>query len=169
VTASTQHPRQSAGFHVHEVNDEHGVNEVRRLVLEYAASMSTKPGVEHLRADAAALPGRFALPRGGLWLATADDAGTGVGCVAVRPLDDDIAEVKRMYVDAAWRGRGVGRALLEALIAGARERGYAKLRLGTLEEMKEAQSLYHSVGFRPIERYRPDEIVDTIFYERSLR
>jgi ribosomal protein S18 acetylase RimI-like enzyme len=63
----------------------------------------------------------------------------------------------------------VGRALLEALIAGARERGYAKLRLGTLEEMKEAQSLYHSVGFRPIERYRPDEIVDTIFYERSLR
>jgi putative acetyltransferase len=168
VTTATPRPRQTAGFQVREVNDEHGVNEVRRLVLAYAASMTSKPGVEHLRADAVALPGRFALPRGGLWLAVADGEGAGVGCVALRPLDDEIAEVKRMYVDPAWRGRGVGRALLETLIAGARGRGYLTLRLGTLEEMKVAQSLYHSVGFRPIERYRPDEIVDTIFYECPL-
>lgn len=165
---ATQYARQSAGFRVREVSDEHGVSEVRRLVMAYAAAMTTTPGVEHLLADAVALPGRFARPRGGLWLASADGGDRGVGCVALRPLDDEMGEVKRMYVDPAWRGRGVGRALLETLIAGARDRGYIALRLGTLEEMKEAQSLYHSLGFRPIERYRPDEMVDTIFYERSL-
>jgi GNAT superfamily N-acetyltransferase len=89
--------------------------------------------------------------------------------VALRPLDGGAAEVKRMFVDASWRGRGVGRALLETLIEGARARGYDTLRLGTLEDMTAAQSLYHSLGFAPIGRYRPDELVDTRFYERSLR
>ena len=57
---------------------------------------------------------------------------------------------------------------MQALVAGARERGYATLRLGTLDDMKVAQELYASFGFRPIERYRPDELVDTRFYELSL-
>ena len=73
-----------------------------------------------------------------------------------------------MFVDESWRGRGVGRALMAAVIAGARERGYATLRLGTLGDMNAAQALYESLGFRPIERYRPDELVDTLFYELAL-
>jgi ribosomal protein S18 acetylase RimI-like enzyme len=79
-----------------------------------------------------------------------------------------MAEVKRMYVDPASRGNGVGRALMETLIAGARTRGYRTLRLGTLEEMTAAQGLYRSLGFQPIERYRPDELIDTRFFELSL-
>ena len=57
---------------------------------------------------------------------------------------------------------------METLVAAARERGYATLRLGTLDDMKVAQKLYESLGFRPITRYRPDELVDTRFYELSL-
>jgi ribosomal protein S18 acetylase RimI-like enzyme len=151
---------------VSEVTEARDVDEVRRLVLEYASAHATTPGVEHMRADAAALPGPYIPPRGGIWLARAGDAG--VGCVALRPLDDAAAEVKRMYVDPAWRGAGVGRALLEALIAGARDRGYRIVRLGTLEDMAAAQGLYRSLGFVPIARYRPDELVDTRFYELSL-
>jgi ribosomal protein S18 acetylase RimI-like enzyme len=119
-----------------------------------------------MRADAAGLPGPYTPPRGGLWLARAGDVG--IGCVALRPLDTGIADVKRMYVDPPARGNGVGRALLEALIAGARARGYETLRLGTLEDMTVAQGLYRSLGFKPISRYRADELVDTRFFEMSL-
>ena len=153
-------------FVVHEVHDSEGVDEVRRLVLAHADARATTPGVEYMRADAVGLPGPYIPPRGGLWLATSDDRG--VGCVALRPLDADAAEVKRMFVDAAWRGRGVGRALLETLIDGARDREYRTLRLGTLHDMTAAQSLYHSLGFTPIARYRPDELMDTTFYELTL-
>ena len=124
------------------------------------------PGIEHMRADAIRLPGPYVAPRGTILLAQAgEDA---IGCVALRPLPGGIGEVKRMYVDAAWRGKGVGRALLQTLIAHARTLGYHHLRLGTVEEMAAARSLYRSLGFVPIERYRADEIVDTEFYELDL-
>jgi GNAT superfamily N-acetyltransferase len=112
------------------------------------------------------LPGPYVPPRGAIWFAQAgDDA---IGCVALRPITDDTGEVKRMYVDRAWRGRGVGRALLETLIAHARAAGYRQLRLGTIADMTAARSLYHSLGFVPIQRYRADEMVDTEFYELTL-
>jgi len=158
--------RRDATFIVQPASSEHDVAEVRRLVLAHAAARATTPGVEYMRADAERMPGAYVPPRGGLWIAMHGD--TGVGCVALRPLDERSAEVKRMYVDEAWRGRGVGRALMETLVAAARERGYATLRLGTLDDMKVAQQLYESLGFRPIERYRPDELVDTRFYELPL-
>lgn len=151
---------------VREVTAPADVGEVRRLVREYASAHADTPGVEYMLADAAGLPGPYSPPRGGLWLARSGELG--VGCVALRPLDDAMAEVKRMYVDPASRGTGVGRALMEALIAGARTRGYETLRLGTLEEMTAAQGLYHSLGFQPIERYRPDELIHTRFFELSL-
>jgi putative acetyltransferase len=158
--------RHGATFAVRAASSEQDIAEVRRLVLTHAAARATTPGVEYMRADAERMPGPYVPPRGGLWLAVHD--GVGVGCVALRPLDEDSAEVKRMFVDEAWRGRGVGRALMEMVVAAARERGYATLRLGTLDDMKVAQQLYESLGFRPIERYRPDELVDTLFYEMSL-
>jgi GNAT superfamily N-acetyltransferase len=158
--------RSDATFTVRPASSEHDIAEVRRLVLAHAAVRATTPGVEYMRADAERMPGSYVPPRGGLWLAVHD--GTGVGCVALRPLDDDSAEVKRMFVDEAWRGRGVGRALMETVVGAARARGYRTLRLGTLDDMKVAQRLYESLGFRPIERYRPDELVDTLFYEMEL-
>ncbi len=119
-----------------------------------------------MRADAMRLPGPYVAPLGAIWLAqSGDDA---IGCVALRPLSEGTGEVKRMYVDSAWRGRGVGRALLETLIAHARTLGYHHLRLGTLGDMNAAQSLYRSLGFAPIERYRPDEMIDTEFYELEI-
>lgn len=156
----------ATAFLVRAVRDEHDVAEVRRLVLAHAAARATTPGVEYMRADAEGMPGAYVPPRGGLWLAVHEQAG--IGCVALRPIEQDVAEVKRMFVDEGWRGRGVGRALMQAVIAGARERGYAMLRLGTLGDMIAAQGLYESLGFRPIERYRPDELVDTLFYELPL-
>lgn len=155
-------------FVVNEVCDATDVDEVRRLVLEHALVRASTPGVEYMRADAFALPGPYIAPRGGLWLARATANSAGVGCVALRPLSASMAEVKRMYVDPGWRGHGIGRALLEVLIDRARALEYITLRLGTLDDMTAAQSLYRSLGFAPIERYRADEMIDTRFYELSL-
>ena len=153
-------------FVVREATSTEDVNAVRRLVLAHVDERATMPGIEHMRADANRLPGPYVAPKGAMFLALA--GGEPVGCVALRPISDGIGEVKRMYVDAAWRGRGVGRALLEALIERARAMDYSVLRLGTIAEMTAARSLYASLGFTSIERYRPDEIVDTEFYELTL-
>ena len=151
---------------IREVSTDAEFDEVRRLVRAHGDARRDVPGVEYVYADAARMPGPYVAPRGGIWLAMAGDSG--VGCVALRPLGDDTAEVKRMFVESGWRGNGVGRALLETLIAGARARGYRVLKLGTLDDMYAAQALYDSLGFTPIGRYRDDELLDTRFYELLL-
>ena len=166
MTPAASRRDAAPSFAVREVADAADVEEVRRLVLAHAATRATTPGIEYMRADAARLPGPYVPPRGALWLAHAN--GVGIGCVALRPLDDETAEVKRMYVDPEWRGQGVGRVLMETLIAGARTRRYSTLRLGTLHDMTTAIALYETLGFTPIDRYRADELIDTRFYELSL-
>ena len=152
---------------VREATSAADLDGVRRLVIAHADARGSTPGVEQIRADALRLPGPYVPPRGGIWIAVAGD--DVVGCVALHPLQDDAGEVKRMFVDAAWRGCGVGRALLERLIESARALGYHQIRLGTLPEMTEAQSLYRSVGFAPIEAYRSAEVGHPLFFALDLR
>ena len=83
--------------------------------------------------------------RGALLVATVD--GEVVGCGAVRRLDGADAEIKRMYVTPSFRGRGIGRALLEALEGEARSLGATRLVLETGERLFEAITLYERAGF----------------------
>lgn len=156
----------TADIHVTEVADAEDIAHVRRLVTAHGDARSEVPGVEYVYADAERMPGPYVPPRGGIWLARSGD--DRIGCVALRPLPDGTGEVKRMFVESGWRGKGVGRALMNALISGARDRGYTLLKLGTLNDMYAALSLYRSLGFTPIARYREDELIDTMFFELSL-
>ena len=156
----------SRTFVVREASGARDVALVQRLVTAHGDARATTPGVEYVYADAARLPGPYVPPLGGIWLALHGEHG--IGCVALRPLEAGTGEVKRMFVDAEWRGIGVGRALLLALIDGAEVRGLTTLRLGTLHDMDAALALYKSVGFAPVERYRADELIDTRFFELSL-
>jgi ribosomal protein S18 acetylase RimI-like enzyme len=116
--------------------------------------------------ELAGLPGAYRP----LLLARID--GEPAGCVALRGLDDEVCEMKRMYVDMRFRGRGVGVALTERLLADARSLGYARMRLDTSIRQAEAQALYARFGFTRIEPYYElaPELRDwLVFMELELR
>jgi GNAT superfamily N-acetyltransferase len=71
----------------------------------------------------------------------------------LRPLGEDVAEIKRMFVVPAARGRGHGRRVLLELEAAATELGYRRLRLDTAESLTAATALYRSAGYRDIPDY----------------
>jgi len=76
--------------------------------------------------------------------------------------------MKRLYVRPAGRAHGTGRALAEAAIRFAGERGYRRMVLDTLPEMRRAQDLYRALGFHPIPPYRFSPVPGTVFLERFL-
>jgi len=106
-------------------------------------------------------------PRGVLLLAEIE--GLAAGCAAVRPLEDAICELKRVYVRLSYRGTGLGRLLAERALHAARDMGYARVRLDTLPEMQPAQRLYESLGFYDIPPYYGGAIPGKRFMEMVLR
>jgi len=142
--------------------DTSDVEEVRALFREYAASLPFALDFQDFDDELAGLPGAYAPPRGALLLAR------GAGCVGLRPIDETTCEMKRLYVRPSARGTGLGRRLVEAIVAQARSLGYAQMRLDTVPGMDSARSLYERLGFREIPPYRPNPIPGALFLELEL-
>lgn len=138
------------------------LGEVRALMREYWAAFDLSPCFQGFARELAELPGAYAPPAGALLLARVGGAVAGV--VALRPMAEDGAgEMKRLYVRPAHRGRGIARALVAAVLAEARARGYRVLRLDTLDRMAAARQLYAQLGFAA-----GAEIDGVLHYELAL-
>ena len=131
---------------------------VRGLFAEYARLVDEPACFVGFERELEALPGDYRL-----LLAEA-----AAGCVAVRLLDARTAEMKRLYVRSAHRGKGLGRALAQAAIGLAREAGCVRVVLDTLPKMREAQALYDLLGFRKIAPYLSDPTPGALCYELRL-
>lgn len=124
---------------------------LRDLFRQYETFLGISLCFQGFEEELQSLPGKYAPPPGGCWLAWQEDKA--VGCVAIRPLQGAIAEVKRLYVLPEYKGEGIGRKLMQHAIAQARLRHYHVLYLDTLTRLEPALQLYRSLGFEPIDPY----------------
>ena len=138
-----------------------------RLIRAYAASLPFALDFQGVDEELADLPAEYGPPAGALLIARHE--GEAVGCVAVRPLEGDISEMKRLYVLPTARGLNVGRTLARDIISAARDLGYRRMRLDTIETMSAAMALYRSLGFVEIPPYYDNPIAGARFFELPLR
>jgi putative acetyltransferase len=154
-------------FDVRQAESGEQVAAIRELFLEYSQSLGFSLCFQSFDKELAELPGDYAAPEGRLLLATHE--GVPVGCVALHKLEPDTGEMKRMYVRPQFRGRGLGRVLAERVVADARQIGYNRLRLDTVEpKMQTAVAMYRQLGFQEIAPYRENPIAGALYMELDL-
>ena len=148
-------------------------NELIPLYEEYAAMLlETDPvfarslAQQNYDEEILHLEDKYAPPKGQIYLVFVD--GELAGCVGMKPSDDSHAELKRLYVRPAFRGRNLGETLTRRIMDDARKAGYRCLRLDTLPGLKSALKLYRRLGFREIDPYYDCLVPGTIFMEIEL-
>jgi ribosomal protein S18 acetylase RimI-like enzyme len=143
------------------------IEQARALFLEYGSSLGFSLCFQSFDEELKNLPGAYAPPSGRLLLAQCGDhAG---GCIALRRIEAGICEMKRLYVRPGDRGLGLGRMLVELLIAEARVIGYQRIRLDTVgSAMQDAIALYRRVGFKEIAPYSKIPIESALWMELLL-
>jgi putative acetyltransferase len=138
------------------------VESVRRLFAEYARAVDEPCCFAGFERELAELSALYRV------LILAEEDGASIGCVGVRSLDRDTAEMKRLYVKPAYRGRGAGRQLAEAAIAAARNAGYERIVLDSLPKMHEALALYYELDFREVPPYLGEPTPGATCFELRL-
>jgi ribosomal protein S18 acetylase RimI-like enzyme len=136
------------------------------LLRGYGQSLNVDLGAQGFQTELDALPGPYAPPQGELLLAKRGDHV--LGCIALKPLEPGVAEIKRLFVREQARGLGVGKALIAAIITEARARGYSEIKLDTLPQMQSAIALYQAAGFTAIPPYGSHPYPGLVCFGKSL-
>jgi len=142
----------------------------RVIFRAYAGALAVPECFVDFEQELQDLPGEYAPPRGQLLLALVE--GVVVGCCALRPLDSvDYAgacEMRRLYVDVKYRGRGIGRQLAQAQLDFAQLSAYRCVLLDTLSDMEAARALYDELGFEEIPPYYFNPIAGAHYLKADL-
>jgi ribosomal protein S18 acetylase RimI-like enzyme len=176
MSTETELPNASSAFSVPSVVKDFSLSQAefpaqiaqaRELFLEYAQSLGFSLCFQNFDKELAGLPGDYAPPDGRLLVAEYEN--NLAGCVALHKLEGGICEMKRLYLRPQFRGKRLGRLLADRIIAEARQIGYERMRLDTVEPvMKDAVVMYRKIGFREIEPYCKNPMAGALYMELKL-
>ena len=141
--------------------------EGRRLFKEYADSLDFDLCFQNFDQELIEIDTQYNSPAGALTLI--GHHGEFIGCAGIRRFQNKIAELKRMYIQPGYRGLGLGKILLEKSIALAKEIGYERVRLDTMQSMVIASQMYQKLGFYAIEAYRFNPSENVLYFERKIQ
>lgn len=139
---------------------------IKKLFKEYEHKLGVSLCFQNFDEELALLPGKYAEPIGTILLAKIDEEIVGV--VALRKIEEGVCEMKRLYVQDAARGLGIGNALCEELISSAKQKGYHTMKLDTLARLTSATKIYHSLGFSEVKPYNFNPEDDVLYFELNL-
>jgi putative acetyltransferase len=136
------------------------------LFKEYAAWLNIDLGFQKFDEELLHLKEMYSFPNGAILLCKSENIFT--GCVAVRKKEEGIAELKRMFIKAEYRKKGIGALLLQKALEITKELHYKKIRLDTLDTMTPAINLYKKYGFYEIEPYYFNPEKNALFFEKIM-
>lgn len=139
---------------------------IRALFQEYWTAFGFTPCFQNFGAELEGLPGKYAPPSGRLMLARWD--GQAAGCVAMRRIDDVRCEFKRLWVKPEFRGHGIGRSMLDWVVAEGRTSGYREVVADTMPAMTRALAMYERYGFERTGPYSEDATPGAVYLRLRL-
>lgn len=142
------------------------LEEVRNIFIEYSEFLQVDLCFQNFEKELQTLHQVYSPPKGCIILAKQN--GITVGCIALKPIDEGVCEMKRLYVRPEARSEGLGRRLVEELISFARKSSYTSMKLDTVSKLKEAISLYRSFGFVETSPYVYNPLSDVLYFELQL-
>lgn len=142
------------------------LDNIKELFNEYAAMLNLDLSFQDYEHELASLPRRYDMPNGRLYIALFDDKLA--GCIGLRPLREDWCEMKRLFVRPQFRGKKVGRILVEKIIADAKSIGYKHMVLDTIPALENAVNLYKNIGFHETEPYCYNSVEGALFLRLDL-
>lgn len=142
------------------------LEEVRNIFIEYSEFLQVDLCFQDFEKELQTLHQVYASPQGCIILAKQN--GQTLGCIALKSIAEGICEMKRLYVRPEARGMGLGRKLVEELMSFARKSAYVSMKLDTVSKLKEAISLYRSIGFIETTPYVYNPLSDVLYFELKL-
>lgn len=136
------------------------------LFKEYASGLGIDLQFQKFDDELQILPVMYGPPTGELWLIQFDEQF--VGCAALRRLDEHTCELKRMFIQPAYRRRRLGEQLMDMALLTARALGYSSMKLDSLRRLEPAVKLYLRYGFTEIPPYNYNPEEDVVYFEKNL-
>lgn len=140
--------------------------EYTHILLSHALSFQIYLDIQHYEDEIRDLETKYGRPDGRLYLALWE--GEAAGCIALRKLDEQRCEMKRLYVRPAFRGHKIGDALVDRVIQDAKAIGYRHMLLDTLPFLESAIHMYQKRGFYETPSYNDSPMETTIFMQYDL-
>ncbi len=152
-----------AYLHPQEINTL--FSEYTNMLIENDSSFQNYLDIQHYEEEIDHLEEKYGMPFGRLYLAFCD--GEAAGCIGLKKIDETNCEMKRLYVRPKFRGKHIGKLLVQKIIADAKEIGYSYILLDTLPFLEKAIQMYEKFGFYPVDCYN-DSPMRTSIYMRLV-